>query len=177
MRDAAFLQRTPEQEFSALRFMPEFCLSTKSRPGTMTKLSIKTNIFASAAICCALSALFPTESFADLRNIACRAIRSGCYTNCSKYGRQDCYDQCDEDFAHCVFDNLQKQQSSPPPCRGIHCTFRNPHPPTTVGPPTRKPSPGQPVKPVGVSNPNKTTNAPVILDRQNDSGGGHGRGH
>jgi hypothetical protein len=65
----------------------------------------------------------------------------------------------------------------PPPCEGIHCTLRNPHPPTTVGPPTRKPRPVKPVKPVDVSNPNKTTNAPVILLRKNDSGGGQVKGH
>lgn len=53
------------------------------------------------------------------------------------------------------------------------------NPPTTVGPPTRKPRPVHPVKPVGVSNPNKTDsgNGGAILLRKNDSGGRQGHGH
>ena len=145
----------------------------------MIKLRIKTNIFALVAVCCALSTLLPTESLADLNHIICKAARRGCLSGCTDEGAHDaCYQQCNDNYFACLgFPPTPKQQTPPPPCRGIHCTLRNPHPPTTVGPPTHKPRPVQPVNPSGVSNPNKTTNAPVILDRKNDSGGGHGRGH
>lgn len=88
-----------------------------------------------------------------------------------------CAAQCDKYWYS--GDNPQSigRPNPPPPCTGIRCTLRNPHPPTTVGRPTRKPRPVKPVNPVGVSNPNKTTNAPVILLRKNKSGSGQGHGH
>jgi len=145
---------------------------------TMIKISVKANKLAIAAVCSTLSTLFPTESFADLNDIACRAINRGCIDKCGLLGgKEECYDKCDYDYVTCSNSGLTKQQTPPQPCRGIHCSLRNPHPPTTVGPPTRRPPPVKPVKPVGVSNPNKTTNAPVILLRKNDSGGGQGRRH
>ena len=148
--------------------------------GTMMKLPNNTNRFALAAICCLLGVVSPTESFASLNDIACKAIRRGCNADCNHGGGgQACYDQCLTNYQSCFAGVTNKQQTPPPPCRGIHCTVLGPNPPRTVGPPNRKPSPVQPVKPVGVSNPNKTGtgNAPVILERKNDSGGGQGRGH
>ena len=156
-------------------------LKSAQRQGgsTMMKLPNNTNRFALAAICCLLGVVSPTESFASLNNIACKAIRRGCNADCNHGGgSQACYDQCLTNYQSCAAGVTNKQQTPPPPCTGIHCTLRNPNPPTTVGPPTRKPSPVKPVKPVGVSNPNKTSTgspAPVILLRKNDSGGqGHG---
>jgi hypothetical protein len=52
-----------------------------------------------------------------------------------------------------------------------------PVPPTTVGPPAGEPRPIQPVKPVGVSNPNQPTGGPVILLREHNGSGGQGHGH
>ena len=145
---------------------------------TVIKSRVKLNRFALVAICCSLGVLMPTESFANLNNILCRAIKRGCLGDCNQNDQSEaCYSQCISNYVSCVSGVKNKQQTPPPPCRGIHCTLHNPHPPTTVGPPTRKPRPVNPVKPVGVSNPNKTPPAPVVLFRQNDSGGGHGRGH
>jgi hypothetical protein len=144
----------------------------------MIKSPNKTNRFALVAICCSLGVLLPTESFADLNDIACRAIRRGCNADCNGGDKsQACYQQCLKNYQDCTLGVTKKQQTPPPPCRGIHCTLRNPHPPTIVGEPTRTPRPVTPVNPVGLSNPNKTTNAPVILLRKNDSGGGQGRRH
>jgi hypothetical protein len=78
-----------------------------------------------------------------------------------------------------------KPHSPPQPttCTGLRCGFQNPHPPTTVGQPTPQPRPGKPVNqinPVSVSNPNKTNtgnSGPVILYRQKDADGGHGKAH
>jgi hypothetical protein len=124
-----------------------------------------------------LAALLPTESFATLNDIACHAIRQGCYSNCT-HGDEACFKQCADAWFDCIEPVTKRGQTPPPPCTGIHCTVGNPHPPTTLGPPTRKPRPVKPVKPVGVSNPNKTNtgdSGPVILLRKNDSGGqGHG---
>jgi hypothetical protein len=67
--------------------------------------------------------------------------------------------------------------SNPPPKPG---PGREEDPPTTVGPPTRKPRPVQPVKPVGVSNPNNPNSGnggPVILLREHNDSGGQGRRH
>jgi len=149
----------------------------------MMKFRIKTNTLTTLAFAaiCGLSVLLPNESFASLNDIACNAAWRGCLGNCGATGnKQACTDRCDSRRSDCSLGaSTPKQQTPPPPCRGIQCTLRNPHPPTSVGPPNRKPSPVQPVKPVGVSNPNKTGtgNAPVILERKNDSGGGQGRGH
>jgi hypothetical protein len=55
------------------------------------------------------------------------------------------------------------------------------NPPTTVSdptPPSRRPvGPVQPVKPVGVSNPNKTDGGSVILLREHNDSGGQGHRH
>jgi hypothetical protein len=64
--------------------------------------------------------------------------------------------------------------SNPPPKTG---PVQVENPPTTVGPPAREPRPVQPVKPVGVSNPNKTNGAPVILLREHNDSGGQGHRH
>jgi hypothetical protein len=148
----------------------------------MTKLPNNTNRFALAAICCLLSVLWTTESFADLNDILCRAIRRGCNADCNAGDRsQACYQQCLQSYYDCFNATVvKKQQTPPPPCIGIHCTLRPTHPPTTVGPTTPAPRPVKPVNPVGVSNPNKPTtgnNNPVILERKNDSGGSGGQGH
>jgi hypothetical protein len=147
----------------------------------MRKNRIKTTMFALATTC-VLSVLLPTESFAALINIACDAVWRNCLGNCGATGnKQACTDRCDTRRDDCVIgDTPPKQQTPPPPCTGIHCTLRNPHPPTSVGPPTRKPRPVKPVKPVGVSNPNKTNtgnSGPVILYRKNGSDGAQGKGH
>jgi hypothetical protein len=147
----------------------------------MIKFRIKTNMFAVAAIC-ALSVLLPTESFANLNDIACDAIWRGCLDKCGSGGNtQTCTNKCDNRRQECALGlPRSEQQTPPPPCRGIHCTLRNPHPPTSVGPTTPRPRPVKPVEPVGVSNPNKTntgTSGPVILLRKNDSGGGQGQEH
>jgi hypothetical protein len=146
----------------------------------MINFRFKTGAFALAVICFAFAALWSPASFAALNDIACNAIWRGCLDKCGSHGNtQACTDKCDDSRLNCSLGVSNKQQSPPPPCTGIQCTLRNPRPPTTVGQPTRKPSPVQPVRPVGVSNPNKTdggNNAPVILERKNDSGErGHGR--
>jgi hypothetical protein len=152
----------------------------------MIKLPNRTNGFALVAICCALGVLSPTESFASLNNIACKAIRRGCNADCNAGDQsQSCYDQCLKNYQNCFAAGAtKKQQSPPPPCTGIRCTLRPTHPPTTVSDPAHPPRhPIEPVNPVGVSNPNKTesgNSGPVILLRKNDSGGGgqgHGHGH
>jgi hypothetical protein len=146
----------------------------------MSKNRITTTMIMLATIC-AFSAQLSTESFATLNDIACDALWRGCLGNCGATGnKQACTDRCDSRRNECALGlPYPKQQTPPPPCTGIHCTLRNPHPPTTVGPPARKPRPVKPVNPVGVSNPNKTnTNSgPVILYRKNDAGGGQGKGH
>jgi hypothetical protein len=128
-----------------------------------------------------LGVLSTTESFANLNDIVCRAIRRGCNADCNAGDQsQACYQQCLLDYQNCFAAGAtKKQQTPPPPCSGIHCTLRPTHPPTTVGPTTPLPRPVKPVNPVGVSNPNKPTtgNEPVILLRKNDSSGGQGHGH
>jgi hypothetical protein len=158
------------------------CNDKRGKP--MTKFRIKTNTLALAAICCSPSVLFSTDSFATLWNIACDGIQRGCYVKCgSSGGNSACYAQCDTDWVLCVDTSSMKQQTPPPPCIGARCSLRNPHPPTTVGQPTPQPRPGKPVNqinPVSVSNPNKTNSGnsgPVILYRQKDADGGHGKGH
>jgi hypothetical protein len=146
----------------------------------MKKFRVKTSAIALAAIC-ALSVSLPNESFANLNDIACNAIWRGCLDKCGLVGNtQSCTDSCDNRRQECALGlPLSKQQTPPPPCRGIHCTLGKPHPPTSVGPTTPRPRPVKPVEPVGVSNPNKTTtgtSGPVILLRQHDSGG-HGHAH
>jgi len=130
-------------------------------------------------VICSLCVLFPTVSFALLRDRACAAIWRGCVGKCTGGGgNQSCYDNCDAKQGKCIAaGDTKKQQTPPPPCIGIRCTLPTSHPPTTVGPPARKPRPVQPAKPVGVSNPNQPNNGPVILYRKNESGGGNGRGH
>ena len=150
-------------------------------------VKLKANRFVLAAICCSLGVILPTESFADLRNIACKAIRRGCNADCNHgSGSQACYDQCLANYQSCAFGNgtTTKQQTPPPPCTGIRCNLpTKPHPPTTVSDPT-PPSHGslkpEPVQPVGKSNPNSPGsggNNPVIYERKNDSGGSQSGGH
>lgn|ERR1041385_4330175 len=129
------------------------------------------------AICC-LGLLLPTVGLAlprTLSDIACDAIYRGCMDNCTAHGgSESCYRQCASRRVDCdVPAPLSKQQTSPPPCRGIRCTLRNAQPPTTVGTPNRKPRPERPVHTGGISNPNTGNGAPVILLRKNDSGQGH----
>lgn len=163
----------------------------------MMKFRIKIKTFALATLAltaiCALSVLLPNESLAARRtliDIACDAIWRGCLNKCGPGGNTEaCTVKCDNSRSDCVLGGTSpsKQQTPPPPCTGIHCTLRDPHPPTSVGPTTPLPRPVKPVKPVepvGVSNPNKTntgTGEPTILLRKNDSGGGpgqeHGHGH
>jgi hypothetical protein len=150
----------------------------KRRGDTMMKRTKSMNRFALMAVCCSLGALLPTESFAGLQNIACKAIRRGCNADCAANGgSQSCYSGCRSDYQNCAFGSgtTTKQQTPPPPCTGPTCNLRNPHPPTTVSAPPPPPSPTKPVDPVNVSNPNKTTtgNSPVILERGSGSGG-HG---
>jgi hypothetical protein len=141
------------------------------------KISIRMHRLALLAIC-SLGILLPTESFATLNDVACRALHRSCYKQCAQSGgKQTCYDFCDDDALACHSSGLTKQQTPPPPCTGVRCTLPKSNPPTTVGPPARKPRPVQPAKPVGVSNPgnpNSGNNGPVILLRKNNSGGsGH----
>jgi hypothetical protein len=152
---------------------------------TMTKSRIRTNRIALVAICCSLSVLFPTDSFATLWNIACRGIELGCFRDCNEGSQsQACYSQCRDEYLECTNTRTTTKQQTPPlPCYGVRCPLRNPHPPTTVGQPTPQPRPGKPVNqinPVSVSNPNKTntgSGGPVIQYRQKDADGGHGKGH
>ena len=123
---------------------------------------------------CALAVLVPKPSFADLNEIACNAVWRSCLGNCGATGNtQACTDRCDDRRATCLLQKASsKQQTPPPPCTGPLCNIRGANPPRTVSPPNLKPKPIQPVKPVGVSNPNKATpgNAPVIFERKTDSG-------
>ena len=141
----------------------------------MMKHRAKTILIALATIC-AVSVIRPTTSYAALIDIACDALWRTCLAKCNS---QACTDKCDNRRSECVLGTTtKKQQTPPPPCTGIRCTLRNPHPPTTVGPPIRKPRPIEPVKPVDVSNPNKTgagNSAPVILYRKNNYSGGQGK--
>ena len=158
-----------------------------SRGNTMMKFRIKIKKFALArlalAAICALSVLLPDESSAAIRNlidIACDAIWRGCLNKCGQGGNtQSCTVSAMPVPQNVVQERPpSKQQTPPPPCTGIHCTLRDPHPPTSVGPTTPLPRPVKPVEPVGVSNPNKTntgTGEPTILLRRNDSGGGPDR--
>jgi hypothetical protein len=151
----------------------------------MMKFRIKTNTVALAAICWSLGTLFPTESSASLWSIACNGIYRDCIRKCGTWGGggESCYERCEDDRSYCLIENTPaKQQTSPPPCYGAGCPLRNRHPPTTVGQPTPKPPLGKPtqVNPVSVSNPNQTNtgnSGPVLLYRQNSTGGGHGKGH
>jgi hypothetical protein len=138
------------------------------------------------AICCVLGVILPTESSADLRNVACKAIRRGCNADCNHgSGSQACYDQCQANYQNCAFGNgsTKKQQTPPPPCTGIRCNLpTKPHPPTTVSDPPSHGSlkPDGPVQPVGKSNPNSPGSSggnPVILERTNNSGGSQSGGH
>lgn len=148
----------------------------------MTKLPNNTNRFALAAICCLLGVLSTTESFANLNSILCRAIRRGCNADCNAGDQsQACYQQCLKNYQDCFAGvTTKKQQTPPPPCTGIHCTLRPTHPPTTVSDPAQPPlHPVEPVKPVGVSNPNQPTtgnNEPVIQLQKNSPGGSGGSG-
>jgi hypothetical protein len=126
--------------------------------------------FAAAALC-ALGVLSATESFASLNDIACNAIRRGCWAGCRGLG-SDCYQSCEIDHSACTHPGPSKQQTPPPPCTGVRCSLPVHNPPRTVSRPPRHPvRPVKPVRPVGVSNPNTGNSAPVILLRKNDSGG------
>jgi hypothetical protein len=135
------------------------------------------------AAICGLGTLAPGKSFADLNNLACNALWRGCLANCGAGGNTEaCTEKCDDNLAICTNSgSLTKQQTPPPPCTGVKCSLRNPHPPTTVSNPPatpRRPVRPAPAKPGGVSNPNQTsTSNPVILERKNDSGGGQKHGH
>ena len=124
----------------------------------MSEFEGKTIKLASLAIF-ALYILLPTNSFADLNGIACKAIKRGCLGDCGKNPSQECAGGCETNYAYCIIGGTtKKQQTPPPPCNGVQCTIRNPHPPTTVSDPAnpRPPVKPKPVKPVSVSNPNKT---------------------
>ena len=142
----------------------------------MAKLRSRMNRLSLLAIC-SFGVLWPTVGFASLNSIACAAIYRGCKQGCTT---DQCVEDCQYESIKCqLAGTTKKQQTPPPPCTGIHCTLRNPTPPTTVGQPNRKPRPVTPVKPVGVSNRgnnNTGSSGPVILLRQHDSGG-HGHGH
>jgi hypothetical protein len=138
--------------------------------------------FSFLAICC-LGPLSPTVGFAlprTLSDIACDAIWRGCNDKCTAHGgSESCYNRCNSNRVACdVGGPITKQQTPPPPCRGVRCNLPVHNPPTTVGQPTHPPRhpvrPVKPVRPVSVSNPNTGNNAPVILLRNKDSGGqGH----
>jgi hypothetical protein len=111
---------------------------------------------------------------------ACQASGGDFYNNDGGYGAYGCHTSkgsvnCDDNgncVGHCdnCSDALIKLKAGP---------VRVKNPPTTVGPPTREPRPVHPVKPVGVSNPNKTDsgNGGVILLREHNGSGGRGHGH
>jgi hypothetical protein len=148
----------------------------------MIDTRIRIVVGATVLTACALGALWPTAGLANLAEIACQAIKNDCDRGCDEVTNVlACYKNCGAEYQDCVHGHTTKQQTPPPPCRGIHCTLRPTHPPTTVSDPAHPPRhPVEPVKPVGVSNPNKTNTGnggPVILLRKNDSGNGQGHGH
>jgi hypothetical protein len=151
----------------------------------MTKLRSRTNRLAPAVLALAaiggLSVLLPGASHASLNTIACDALWRGCLGKCAAGTNSEaCTEKCDDNHATCTSSgSLHKQQTPPPPCTGVRCTLRNPHPPTTVGPTAPPDRPTKPVNPTGFSNPNQpsTGNGPVILERGHESGGGGGHGH
>jgi hypothetical protein len=154
--------------------------ATTRRANTMKKTRTRTVMFALLTICIS-GVLLPTDGFASLNSIACRAIKRGCYGDCAG-GSDACYGECDKSFASCMgFTTTRgKQQTPPPSCTGIRCTLPIRNPPTTVSDPVHPPRhPIGPVKPVGISNPGNTNtgnSGPVILLRKN-APGDHGHGH
>src|ERR1700760_2732119 len=85
--------------------------------------------FAAAALC-ALGVLSATESFASLNDIACNAIRRGCWAGCRGLG-SDCYQSCEIDHSACTHPGPSKQQTPPPPCTGVRCSLPVHNPPRT----------------------------------------------
>jgi hypothetical protein len=125
---------------------------------------------------------FFTEAKAKCSTDACLTGYGNCLGWCSthnKTAKSDgaCSVKCG-DYWH---DGASLRQPNPPnPSQGTVGPGRV-NPPTSVSDPT-PPShqPVVPVKPVSVSNPNKTSSSnsgPVILLRKNDSGGGQEYGH
>jgi hypothetical protein len=129
-----------------------------------------------------LSFGFLPDALARCSTNACLAGVGNCYGWCFAHNKVSrnviiCENKCD-DYWHDGVSSIGRPSNPDPtgPPRGIV----GPGPVTTVGPPAREPRPVQPVKPVGISNPNQPTggnNAPVILERKNDSGGGQGQEH
>jgi hypothetical protein len=98
--------------------------------------------------------------------------------NCAWCTDRHCYGVLGCDDSICIIASSLQQESNPPRFGPVQVG----NPPTTVGPPGRKPPPFRPVGPVNVSNPNQPTSGsqPVILLRATSSGGGgggHGHGH
>jgi hypothetical protein len=146
----------------------------RQRVYVMTELRSRMKRLFLLAIC-SFGVLWPTVGFASLNSIACAAIYRGCKQGCAT---AQCVEDCQYASINCQLAGATKKQQTPPPCAGIRCSLPGHNPPTTVSDPNPKPSrPIKPVEPVNVSNPNKPT-GPVILLRQNDSGGHeHRHGH
>jgi hypothetical protein len=124
---------------------------------------------------------FATEAWAICSD-RCLAGWQACNVWCEKHNKTanswgKCVDACDAYWLSGK--NPQSigrpDPANPAPPRKVV----GPVPPTTVGPPAREPRPVEPVKPVGVSNPNKTGsgNGGVILLRKHNDSGGRGHGH
>jgi len=123
---------------------------------------------------------FFTEAGAACSSQACVDGWGACVNWCTAHNKTNksqgqCIHQCDVYWGQ----TATIGRPDPNPTHGPAGPARA-NPPTTVGQPTPKPRPGKPitqVNPVSVSNPNQTTpgNGPVLLYRQNSSGGGHGK--
>jgi hypothetical protein len=118
-----------------------------------------------------------TEALAICSTAACNDGWGACVNWCESHNRTAksqgiCVDKCDAYWR----DGASIGRPNPPNPSGPPRII-TPVPPTTVGPPARKPGPVQPVKPVGVSNPNKTNGGPVILLREHNDSGGQGHRH
>jgi hypothetical protein len=151
-------------------------------PGKENGWTFMRKVLATLTIISLLSLMAGEASAAkfNIRQTSNLFKRMGCGYNpegCSwcTQGGSKCYlvDKCTDGW--CSVWTAPKNDSNPNPGIGP-VGLKNP--PTIVSDPTNPPrrpvAPVKPVNPVAVSNPNTGNNAPVILRRENDSGGqGH----
>ena len=178
LRDDAFSQRRfeqgPNRGNATTKVSSMMKLWPTKRPAV---LSLATLSFAFL-----VSSGFLTDAWALCNTHKCVSGMSACIDWCFDHNKtiksqKSCYAKCDTYWVNGASKVGRPDPTNP--TKGTIGPGRLKNPPTTVGPPTRKPRPVHPVKPVGVSNPNKTDsgNGGAILLRKNDSGGRQGHGH